>query len=119
MDQPRFVIINDSDAPSRRNVAQWVDGVGYCYMARDEYPNLKEFDGMQPLNPTPIEDFGFAILPRMDEVAFVRAGESVATYEDGKPRAWQDIRSQNAFTLPAVKGVRTSGKQIRKRQDLK
>lgn len=114
MTPPRFAIVNTTDAPSRTNVAEWVEGIGYCYMDRSVKPNLKDFDGMMPMRPTPIEDFGFAVLVRDGEAYFVRARESVATYEDGKMRHWQDVNSQKGFTLPLVIGVKKPGKQIRK-----
>ena len=53
MKKIRFVIINTCDAPIRKHIAEWVDGVGYCYMSRTSLPYLKKFDGMQPAEPTP------------------------------------------------------------------
>lgn len=101
---PRFAIVNTVDGPCRKLVAEWVDRVGYCYMARTEYPYLKKFDGMRPERPTSIEDFGFAVLIRGNEATFTLALESVATYEDGLPRQWQ--RPRSTFTLPLVGKIR-------------
>ena len=103
----RFVIVNTCDSPSRRNVAELVEGVGYCYMAREQEPYLKQFDGMNPSRPTPITDFGFTVDQIADgQVYFRRVSKSMATYEDGKPRMWQDVRHNESFNLPLVVGVK-------------
>ncbi len=103
---PRFAIVNTCDAPDRRHVAEWIGGIGYCYMARSEDPHLKLFDGMLPTRPTSIEDFGFDPVLDRGDVLFARVRASVATYEDGAPRQWQDRRSGEQFTLPLVTGIK-------------
>ncbi len=111
MDKPRFVIVNTYDAPCRRRVCEWVEGVGYCYCARSLEPHLKEFDGMMPRDPTPIEAFGFTVAIRGSEAMFDRTGESTAVYEDGKPRNWQDHVWDKQFSLPLVTGVKKPRKK--------
>jgi hypothetical protein len=103
MDQPRFVIINDCDEPIRENIAEFVPEVGYCYMAREEKPQLKVYDGMKLRQLTSVEDFGFLITVRESVAEFSMVGQSRATYPDGKPRKWQDRCSGDEFSLPLVK----------------
>ncbi len=100
---PRFAIIDDCDRPYRNNVAEWIDGVGYCYMTRTEDKLRRRFDGMQPPRPTALEDFGIAVLVRGTEARFVQADASIATYPDGMHRRWD---GPVQFTLPLVTGVR-------------
>lgn len=105
MTPARFVIVNTTDAPTRKHVAEWVDGVGYCYMSRVLLPYLKKFDGMNPTRPTPMERFGFNVWVGQHEAEFIQDNVSTATYEDGKPRVWQDSE-HTQFTLPLVGKVR-------------
>lgn len=99
---PRFAIINTCDAPQRRMVCEYLDGVGYCYMARAMEPHLKMYDGMNPERPTSLEDFGFDIEISNNEALFRRTRTWVATYEDGMPRKWQDRVYPFEFSLPLV-----------------
>ena len=113
MKKIRFVIINTCDAPIRKHIAEWVDGVGYCYMSRSSLPYLKKFDGMKPAEPTPIEYFGFDVFVGEKEATFVPARESAAVYEDGKPRKWQERFSpQESFVLPLVGKVKIRVKKL-------
>lgn len=105
--KPRFAIVDECDSPCRRNVAEWKEDIGYCYMARAEDEHLKRYDGMNPSRPTPIEDFGFAVLVRDDAATFLQAAPSTATYEDGTQRRWQG--ESNSFTLPLAKLERRHG----------
>ena len=43
-DRPKYVIVNEYDAPEPRMVCQWVPGVGYCYMDRTH--GKSRYDGM-------------------------------------------------------------------------
>lgn len=113
--EKRFVIVNDCDSPSLSNVAEFVPGIGYCYMTRHTSPQLKDFDGMEPRKPTDLRDFGFDVEVGTAEVVFTRVRPSVATYEDGKPRSWQDSRSFDGFSLPIVTNVKRKGSAIPKR----
>jgi len=107
MKQQRFVIVNTYDAPIRKHIAEWVDGIGYCYMSRTSLAYLKKFDGMTPTAPTRIEDFGFDVVVGETEATFVPVRESTAVYEDGKPRKWQErFSSQESFVLPLVGKVK-------------
>lgn len=98
---PRFVIVNTCDCPQPTLIAQYVEGVGYCYMNQNEDKHKARFNGMMPSRPTPIADFGFDIEEYGDEIRFRQVRESVATYEDGKPRKWQSW--QKEFSLRLVK----------------
>lgn len=84
-----YVIINDCDLPSPNLVAQWVPGVGYCYL--DRRGTKPDHDGMQGLRCTPVEAFGFVWTDNPDgTVSFYRSERPVtATYRDGRPRRWQ------------------------------
>jgi hypothetical protein len=99
---PKYAIINTTDCPERRLIAQWVEGIGYCYMARHFEPRLRRFDGMKARRPTAIEDFGFDVIEREFQVDFERHRPSSATYEDGTVRDWQDRYSGPRFSLPRV-----------------
>ena len=90
MSPPRYVIINDFDAPDERMVCQWVDGVGYCYLNRSG--SKPRHDGMRACRTTtPIEAFGFVHSDNPDgTVSFYRTTRApTATYPDGEPRRWQ------------------------------
>lgn len=100
MTNKKYAIVNTIDCPQPRLVTQVIDGKHY-YMMRsvkgEEY--LKQYDGMTPDRPTFLEDFGFKIDEKGSYVWFEQTEPSKATYEDGKPREWQDIK---LFTLPRV-----------------
>ena len=98
--EKKFAIVNDCDKPCRRLVAECIDGKFY-YMARAEESLKANYDGMIPLNPTFLEDFGFEIrnLKETNSVIFLQKYKSKAKYEDGRIRQWQDIGN---FTLPRV-----------------
>lgn len=88
---PKYVIINDIDAPQPNLVCQWVPGTGYCYLdRRDAKPR---HDGMIGTEATPVEAFGWAIAEDEDGGSWVRfyrtERPSTATYRDGEPRQWQ------------------------------
>lgn len=91
--KPRYVIINDTDAPEPRMVCQWVPRIGYCYMDRSR--NKADFDGMRGDRSTPIEAFGFSVAEDADGmVRFYQSDRPVtATYYDGKPRKWQSYQT--------------------------
>ena len=109
----RFVIVNTMDSPSRRNVAEKRRDGSYAYMARGEDKYLRRFDGMTPRRPTPVEDFGFDVEIVGSSAHFTKVRESVATYEDGKLRHWQDYRWVDSFTLPLLKSTRVNTKEGR------
>ena len=97
---PKYAIVNNVDAPSVRLVAECINGA-YYYMARQHYPELKKYDGMQPTNPTAMEAFGFTVEKDAGGiVTFAKTSVSKATYPDGLFRDWQDGRT--VFTLPSV-----------------
>lgn len=85
--KPKYVIINDTDAPQPAMVAQLVPGVGYCYLDRKK----SSFDGMKGHEATNVEDFGFTWAENADgTVSFYRNDrDPTATYHDGEPRRWQ------------------------------
>ena len=88
---PKYVIINDTDAPQPNMVCQWVAGTGYCYLDRRD--GKERFDGMAGSRATPVEAFGWAIAEDEDVGSWVRFYRSdrpsTATYSDGEPRRWQ------------------------------
>lgn len=104
----RFVIINETDAPCTRNLAEWIEGVGYCYMYRAVDKYMKEFDGMTPTSPTPIEKFGFNVEIWNNFAVFTRIAESLASYSDGVNRKWQDPKGKigTSFQIPLVIGLK-------------
>lgn len=83
----RFVIVNEFDRPSERMVAEWIDGIGYCYLNRE----LSKYDGMRPSNPTPVQDFGVAAVIKDGVAHFSQIRHSLATYRDGRTRQWQGV----------------------------
>ena len=90
----RFVIINTTDAPEPNNVAEWIEGIGYCYMVRKGkgHRHKKGFDGMQPnRETTPVDAFGIAVCVRENDAVFSTVVLSAAIYLDGKPRRWQGL----------------------------
>lgn len=99
---PKYAIINTTDAPKKDLIVEYINSVGYCYMARKYMPYKMAFDGMSARRPTAIEDFGFTVIEREYQTDFERHGPSIATYEDGKIRDWQDIYSGSRFSLPRV-----------------
>ena len=101
---PKYVIINDFDAPQPSMVCQWVPGVGYCYLdRRDTKPN---HDGMTGDAATPVEAFGIVWTDNKDgTVSFYLSDSPVtATYQDGEPRVWQS--SRNSFEFKRLKTPR-------------
>jgi hypothetical protein len=87
--KPKYVIINDCDAPQPSMVCSWVPGIGYCYL--DRRGSKPDHDGMQGAEATPIEAFGFAWAEDPDEWVrfYLDERPSTATYRDGQPRRWQ------------------------------
>ena len=85
----KYVIINDTDVPASHMVCQWIRGIGYCYL--DRSGTKPDHDGMQGIEATPIEAFGFSWVEDRDGyVRFYRADRPVtATYQDGELRRWQ------------------------------
>lgn len=98
--KPRYVIINDTDAPQPHMVCQWVPRIGYCYMDRRK----ADFDGMTGREATSIEDFGFRWAEDTDSVTrfYLSDIPPTAAYHDGEPRRWQSrIHSFEWNTLKA------------------
>lgn len=113
--RPRFVIINDTDAPEPRNVCQWVPARGYCYLDRSR--GKPEFDGMKGGSATAIEAFGFTWSEGAGRVRFCRDGATrTAAYQDGQPRDWQSEFEMFDFPLleQGARGARrvTAGRLI-------
>jgi hypothetical protein len=96
----KYAIVNTVELPCRRLVTESVNGKFY-YMARAEEKNLKAYDGMTPINPTFLEDFGFTIqeVPETNLIHFRQTGPSCAKYADGRLRQWQ---GELDFILPSV-----------------
>ena len=87
--KPKYVIINDCDAPQPAMVCQLVKGIGYCYL--DRRGTKPEHDGMTGTEATSVEAFGFRWAEDPDGmVRFYLSDQPVtATYSDGEPRRWQ------------------------------
>lgn len=99
---PKFAIVNTTEKPCAGLVAQFIEGVGYCYNSQllPGYEYRKQYNGMMPPRPTSLEDFGFEITERpLGIIEFNKVRSSVATYEDGERREWQDVES---FALPKL-----------------
>ena len=96
----KYAIVNDVDKPYRRLVTEVIDGKHF-YMARSEEVGLRQYDGMEPTQPTFLEDFGFVMkeIEGTNRIHFNKVGASTASYRDGKPRQWQ---GEFAFDLPKV-----------------
>ena len=88
--KPKYVIINDCDAPEWRMVCQWVPEVGYCYMDRSK----SFFDGMEGGDAMPVDAFGVLWMEGADGMTrFYPFGlNATAAYPDGAPRRWQGAR---------------------------
>ena len=78
----KYYIVNDTDRPDQRHVAQLTeDGLVYLH------PGLSDWQTMSMRSEsTPVEDFGFRITEDGDHVRFELAGLSAAKYRDGKIR---------------------------------
>lgn len=98
---PRFVIVDEADAPEPRMVCEWVPRVGYCYL--DRRRGKADLDGMTGREATPIEAFGFEWAETDGgTVTFHRTTRPVtATYRDGGRRRWQSEIEQ--FEYPTLK----------------
>jgi len=98
MTNKKYAIVNDVDRPEGKLVTEIVEGKHY-YMSRYFDDSKKNYDGMQPRNPTFLEDFGFDIVEKEYQTEFIQTGESKATYKDGEQRRWQ---GEKEFVLPKV-----------------
>jgi hypothetical protein len=105
---PKYVIINETDAPEPSMVCQWVAGMGYCYMDRSGL--RPEHDGMQGAEATSINAFGFVCVEDRDGmVRFYRTDKPpTATYRDGEPRPWQSKQDSFEFRRLTAAYVRKS-----------
>jgi hypothetical protein len=86
---PKYVIINDVDAPEPRCVCQWVPDKGYCYL--DRSGDKPRYDGMPGDHATSVEAFGWEWTDKPDgTVSFSLSDRPfTATYPDGESRRWQ------------------------------
>lgn len=83
-----FVIVNDCDCPDERHIAQRLAD-GRCFYIHPDLCRRKEFWGMRPRRPTPLEDFGIHVEVVSGVLSGKMTGGSVAVYHDGEPRRWQ------------------------------
>jgi hypothetical protein len=109
--QPRYVILNDYDAPQPGMVCQWVPRIGYCYM--DRRGNKADFDGMRGTEATPVEAFGFRWAEDRDGMTrfYLSDIPPTASYRDGEPRRWQS--SVESFEWRTLKGGAVATKKAR------
>lgn len=98
-ERPRYVIINDIDAPQPNMVAQYVTGTGYCYLDRRN----ARFDGMRGHEAIDVRKFGFSWVEDTDGVVRFYRNElaPTATYSDGESRRWK--ASGDFFEWPMIK----------------
>lgn len=106
MTPPKYVIINDIDAPSFPMVCQFVPHVGYCYL--DRTGTKPRYDGMTGREATAVEDFGIAWTDNDDGTVsfYVSDRAPTATYTDGAPRRWQGAASAEYRRLTGPKRPR-------------
>ena len=96
---PKYVIINEFDAPAPQMVCQWVPNVGYCYLDRSK----ARFDGMDGRRATDIGAFGFSWVEYgKGMVRFSQTRPVTATYEDGAPRRWQSPEREFKYSRVTV-----------------
>jgi hypothetical protein len=105
---PKYVIINDTDAPEPKMVCQWMPDVGYCYLDRTN--GKRRHDGMIGSEAVSIEAFGWTWSEEKDNgellVKFMRTNKSTATYPDGVPRDWQ--HHADSFEFKTLKSKQIS-----------
>ena len=80
--------MNSSDRPSEEHIAERRKD-GKHYYIHPTLRDKKQFHGMTPSHPTPLESFGLLVDVKGGVFVGVRHGESIATYADGRPRRWQ------------------------------
>lgn len=84
----RFYIVNRFDCPNEQHMSEKrADGLFYYI-----HPSLrhdKAYWGMNPSNPTPVEDFGISLTIENGVIRGVLKYPSIATYLDDRPRKWQ------------------------------
>lgn len=95
-----LVIVNTCDQPAPRCVAAVVGYEDGRYLCRYVSERLKDWPVMNPRRPTPVSDFGVAIVLEGDSIRTEMVGESTATYEDGKRRFWQDHTNESVPVCP-------------------
>lgn len=94
----KYIIVNTFDKPCPKLLAEVVNNKAY-YMSRATIPNMKNFDGMEIVDGTPIEDFGFEIVETPISVHFKQTRPSTAKYDNNTIRQWQ---GETSFTLPRI-----------------
>lgn len=94
----KYAIVNDLDRPESRLVTQIINSKHY-YMMRSIEEDMKKYDGMNSIRPAFLEDFGFQIIERENQVDFKLVNDSRATYKSGEIRFWQ---GEKEFSLPKV-----------------
>lgn len=101
-----FYVVNTYDRPSEEHIAQ-KRADGKFYYVHPRLKNVKQYWGMTPENPTPIEAFGIRIA-LMDGMLYGATDPSArsvtASYSDGSPRKWQGAKSFE-FRFQNVQGM--------------
>lgn len=92
-DTPFFAIFSEFDAPAGNLMVmvREIQENGFAtlrYLKPDAY-NREWFTASVSLI-TPVRDFGVTVEREGTCIRAVRVGDSVATYEDGEPRKWQE-----------------------------
>jgi len=69
-------------------------------MSRTSLPYLKKFDGMQPAEPTPIEDFGFDVFVGEKEATFVPHGKVPLSMRRKTRKCRKRFSRKNLLSFP-------------------
>ena len=91
MSKSQFFIVSDYDAPNSHTIAER-RADGKFYYIHPTLANEKEYHGMTPSNPTPLEDFGIRWLIEDGQFKGALLDVSRAKYSDGKARKWQGMK---------------------------
>ena len=92
----KLFIVNDFDRPDERHIAEQRPD-GKFYYVHPDLRDIKDYWGMTPDRPTPLEDFGIRTISRLGVLTGALTDRSIATYRDGRPRKWQ---GSSPFSFP-------------------
>jgi hypothetical protein len=94
-----FYIVNLFDRPDERHITEKRQD-GLFYYIHPSLRDEKRYWKMNPLNPTPVGDFGISITIENGMIRGSLTSPSVAKYGDGRPRKWQGA---DDFTFDYIK----------------
>lgn len=102
----QFFIVNETDKPCRRLVAEKrEDGLLYYIFESSSFLHAHP---MSADRATPLEDFGFVVYYNDEEkyYQFEKVNRETAQYPDGAKRSWQDSNCLFQYHLPKIKDER-------------